>query len=58
MWPRGVMAVGLDKSRLKPEMQAKVWRPSQLTAQDPQMPSLQDLFDGNYSVYFKWFISV
>ena len=43
MWPRGVITVGLERSRLNPEMHAKVWRPSQLTAQEPQIPSLQDL---------------
>lgn len=43
--PNGVMTVGFDKSLLKPDMQAKVCKPSQLTAQEPQIPSLQDLFN-------------
>lgn len=43
MCPKGVITVGLDKSLLNPAIQAKVCRPSQFTAQEPQIPSLHDL---------------
>jgi len=43
MCPIGVIIDGYAKSLSYALIQAKVWSPSQLTAHEPQIPSLQDL---------------
>ena len=51
MCPNGVIMAGLDKSLSIGLMQANEWRPSQFIAQEPQIPSLQDLLKDKVESY-------